>query len=731
MNHSTPRSYRKAIVVLILLVVAVAAFFIYRFAFKAEKFATPRDAVGQVVTLAGAGYPGIDDGAALEATFSDPFGIAVDKTGNVIIADGGQSNLIRRLTPQGKVEVVAGSTEGFADGAANEAKFNTPSGIVMDEQGNLYITDTGNHRIRKLDPGGQVTTVAGSGATGFKDGTTSEAMFDAPVGIAVDKQGNLYVADSYNDRIRKVATDGEVTTLAGSSVPGFADGQAAQSKFDTPCGVAVDEQGNVFVADTGNDAIRKITLQGEVTTILQAGADEQNNHLRLFSPISLVITPDNFLFIASEASGVIHRLTPEGEVSVYAGSRSGFADAPGDRARFNGATGIAADKQGNLYVADNRNYLIRKITPIALSAVQAIAATEAENYIQPLDPAADTTKPLPVIPNLSPAVLRLPSPFPYPLHPQQGWHEIAGVVGEARGWFGGIALHHLHSGLDIAGRMGDACLSVMDEKVSSPLANWGYDGTGEGIHVGIMSYLHIRVGRDMANKIQIAEKFKPRFDDAGKLMGVRVRRGTRFKVGDFIGTLNRLYHVHMNVGPANAQTNAIQFPFANFKDTIAPVMEPNGIELFTADWQPFKEKANNRLLITGNVRIVATAYDRADGNNASRKLGLYRIGYQVLQDDGTLVAGFEQPLMNIEFNRLPADEAVKVVYAEGSGVSAYRTPTRFKYIVTNRVRDGAARQGWLRTSAIGAGNYTLRIVAEDYAGNRATGKATETRFTIR
>jgi sugar lactone lactonase YvrE len=731
-KNSNYRSYRKAIIaVVIVVLVALAAFFLFRSTLKPKKYETRRDAIGQVISLAGAGCPGVDDGIVSEATFSDPFGIAIDKTSSVLIADGGASNRIRRLTKEGKIETVAGSTEGFANGAASDAKFNTPSGIAMDTQGNLYIADTGNNRIRKLDATGQVTTVAGTGAAGINDGVALGAMFDAPIGIAVDKAGNLYVADTYNDRIRKITTDGQVTTLAGSGIAGYVDGQAEQSRFDTPCGIAVDEHGNVFVADTGNNAIRKITTQGEVTTLTRAGADEPNGNARLYSPVSLVLTPDHFLFITSSANGSIYRLTPEGELSVYAGSRSGFADGTGTEARLNGAAGIAADTQGNLYIADNYNYLIRKITPVAASGVQ-VTTKQAETYVQPVDPAsAATDQSLPVIPKLSPALLHLQSPFPYPLQPQTAWHEIAGVVGEARGSFNGVALDHLHSGLDIAGKMGEACLSVMDEKVSAPISTWGFENTGEGIHVGVMSYIHIRIGRDISNKIQIAEKFKPRFDDTGKLIGVRVRRGTRFKVGDFIGTLNRLYHVHMNVGPANAQANAIQFPFANFKDTIAPVIEPNGIEVMTTDWQPFKQKVNNRLLINGDVRIVVTAYDRADGNNASRKLGLYRAGYQILKEDGSPVAGFEQPLMNIEFNRLPTDDAVTIVYAEGSGVSAYGTPTKFKYIVTNRVRDGEAREGLLRTSKIGAGNYLLRIVAEDYAGNRATGKATEIPITIR
>ena len=216
-----------------------------------------------------------------------------------------------------------------------------------------------------------------------------------------------------------------------------------------------------------------------------------------------------------------------------------------------------------------------------------------------------------------------------------------------------------------------------------------------------------------------------------------MRRGARFRVGDFLGTLNRLYHVHLNLGPWNAIANPLQLPFADFKDTVAPLIEANGIEVVkavAASGQPdeaFTEKRNGRLVVTGDVKILVTAYDRVDGNVASRKLGLYRAGYQLLHEDGSPVAGFEQPLINIEFNRLPPnDEDVTMAYAVGSGVSAYGTPTRFRYIVTNRVRDGQARAGLLRTSQLAPGNYLIRILAEDYAGNRASGKATELAITV-
>jgi sugar lactone lactonase YvrE len=716
------------IAILILSLPSAVAIAVYYYAIRKEP--TKRDAVGQVATVAGTGQPGTEDGMRHTASFSDPFGIAIDKRGNVIVSDGGQSNRIKRITEKGEVQTVAGSTEGFADGDALEAQFNTPSGIAIDKDGNVVIADTSNNRIRKLSSDGRVSTVAGSGVAGFKDGAASGAQFDGPIGVAVDGQGNVFVADAYNDRIRKITTDGNVITVAGAGVPGFADGDAASALFDTPSGIAVDKEGNAFVADTGNGAIRKITPQGEVATI--AGRDESawDSSAPLGRPVGLVVTHDGFLFVADAGSNRVLRIAPDANVDAYAGRSTGFADGLGLDASFNAPSGMAMGRDGILYVADAQNYLIRMITPAAARPGDAAEKKGPDVFVQPATEAINTSAD-DIIPRLSRSVLNVGQVFPWPLNPQHQWHEVAGVVGEARGAPGGIALDHLHAGLDVRGNMGDPVVSVMDEKVSALLPTWGFDGSSEGIHLGLMSYIHIRVGRDANDRIQLPDKFKARLDQTGKVARIRVRRGTRFKVGDFIGTLNRLYHVHLNFGPWNAIANPIQFPFVDFKDAIAPTIEPGGIEVVGANGAPFKQKANNRLLISGDVDILVTAYDRVDGNVSSRKLGLYRAGYQLLKEDGAAVKGFEQPLANIEFNRLPPDDSsVFSVYAEGSGVSAYGTPTKFKYIVTNRVRDGQARDGLLRTSALAPGNYIIRVMAEDFSGNRASGKSTELPVTI-
>jgi sugar lactone lactonase YvrE len=730
---------RKLLLALpILLIPSIVAVTVYYLVTK--KIPTNRDAVGDVATLAGAGRPGVEDGKPSVATFSDPFGVAVDKRGNVIIADAGQSNRIRIITAKGNVELLAGSDEGYKDGDAAAAQFNTPSGIAIDKDNNIIIADTSNNRVRRLTPERKVTTVAGSGGAGFKDGPASEAQFDGPIGVAVDKQGNIFVADSYNDRIRKISTDGNVTTIAGAGSPGFSDGSAAEASFDTPCGVAVDEEGNVFVADTGNRSVRRITPLGEVATVAgsaQPGADGQPDEIGFSRPIALAVTHDDFLFVADAGRGQIIRITPEGQPSVYAGIGTGYGE--GQKARFNGPAGLAIDRDGNLYVADSQNYLVRLVSPAASrgdAAKSADAGTAPDMFIEPnmfIQPPAETpaSNPDSVVPHLSASLLNIGQSFPWPLNPQNQWHEVAGVVGEARGAPGNVALDHLHAGLDVRGNMGERVVAVMDEKVSPAIPAWGLNETSEGIRVGLMTYIHIRVGRDVNDQIQSPAIFKLVVDETGKPARVRVRRGTRFKVGDFIGTLNRLYHVHLNFGPPNSEANAIEFPFTGFKDTVAPTIEPNGIEVISASGQPLDRKGKGRLAVSGDVDIVVTAYDKVDGNVSGRKLGLYRAGYQLLKEDGAPVAGYEQPLINIEFDRLPpGDESVSLVYAAGSGVSAYGTPTKFKYIVTNRIRDGEARDGLLRTADLAPGNYIIRVIAEDHAGNRATGKSTELPITV-
>jgi hypothetical protein len=181
-----------------------------------------------VAPLAGDGQVGWRDGVAAQAQFVDPYGVALDPQGTLYVSDGGDNNRIRALRPNGAVVTLAGGVEGFLDGQGAAARFNTPSGLALDATGNLYVADTGNHAIRKVTPDGVVTTLAGTGTPGYRDGPGAHAQFDGPMGVAVDAAGRVIVADAYNDRIRAIAPDGRVTTLAGRAFPGAADGPGAQ-----------------------------------------------------------------------------------------------------------------------------------------------------------------------------------------------------------------------------------------------------------------------------------------------------------------------------------------------------------------------------------------------------------------------------------------------------------------------------------------------------------------------
>jgi serine/threonine-protein kinase len=222
-------------------------------------------AEGMVTTLAGSNTNGYRDGVGLDARFQSPASLDVDQAGNVYVADT-TNHRIRKVAPDGTVTTLAGSTQsgyvaGYTDGPAAEARFQSPHGVAADRDGNVYVADTGNHCIRKITPDGMVTTLAGTNEPGYADGQGTQARFSYPAGIAVDGEGNIYVADTANHRIRQIAPDGTVTTLAGSGAPGNADGPASEAQFRAPEGVAVDAGGNVIVADTGNHRIRKIIVR--------------------------------------------------------------------------------------------------------------------------------------------------------------------------------------------------------------------------------------------------------------------------------------------------------------------------------------------------------------------------------------------------------------------------------------------------------------------------------------
>ena len=664
-----------------------------------------------VTTLAGDGSLGFQDGAGAQARFADPFGITVDHEGNVYVADAGDNNLIRKITPAGLVTTLAGGAEGFKDGAGRAASFNSPSALALDTDGNLYVADTGNNAIRKITPAGLVTTLAGDGTAGRVDGAARSARFNGPVGVAVDAQGNVYVADTYNDLIRQITTDGQVRTIAGGNAPGYADGAAGGARFDTPCAlIATATAGELLVADTGNNLVRRIKPGGEVTTlsINLSGAGQSGE---LSEPMGLAQGADGSLYVTENRGGRILQISPDGaRARVQAGPlERGFSNGDGASARFNGPAGISVDRSGALYVADTANYMVRKLAPIEDTSDALAAAVGAGQALSQT-----------ALPRLFAETLRVER-MPWPIDPQERWHEVVATLGEVRGSYDGESRDHLHSGIDVQGPYGTTVRAIMDEKVRSPLSAWGTNDLGEGIQVGLLTYIHIHVGRNQQDESIDAARFTVLRDAQKRPVRVRVKRGTRFRVGDALGTINRMYHVHLNFGPWDAEANPLALPFIDFSDHVEPTIERDGIRLFDRGGQRLADERDGRLLVHGDVEIVVEAYDQVDHNAARRRLGLYKLGYQVLRQDGTPAPGFERARINIEFNRLPPEQsAVKIAYADSSGITVYGSATtRFLYVVTNVVRDGRAHADTWRTSELPPGNYILRIVAADYAGNEA------------
>ena len=689
---------RSRLVVIILAFVLVVAAGVVLYLKLRKPLPTTFNWKAQVLSIAGNGSPLFNDAPQpTQAGFSDPFGVVIGSDGTLYVSDAGASNCIRKLTREGTLLTVAGEKEGFADGIP--ASFNTPSGLALDDHGNLYVADTGNNRIRKVTTEGVVSTVAGDGSAGYADGPASSAEFNGPIGLAVDSQNSIYVADTYNDRIRKITADGFVTTVAGSAGPGYRDGPANNSQFDTPCGIVLKADGTLIVADTGNGKLRQISPSGDVTTLgVIFAADPNRNWLR--SPIGLALTHDGFLYVTEHDRGTIVQIDPNGRAVVLAGNNQGYSEGFGPDARFNHPTGIAIDNRGDLVVADSANYLVRRI-----------------NHSDSLPGANMTTQALPRLTRDTLGIKELL----WPLDPQDRPHEVAATMGEVRGSFDSTdARDHLHSGLDVAGAYGETVRVSRWEKVSSPLPNWGFDTLSEGIRAAVISYIHINVGRDKDGTVFDDPRFIAVKNEAGKVFRIRVRRGSSFKPGDAIGTVNKMYHVHLIVGPSGGEINPLDLSPIGFKDTVAPVIEKDGIQLYNESGERMNEIDRGRLVVRGKVHVVVDAFDLTDLNNSRRRLGLYSLGYQVLKGDTTPAPGFAAPRMNIVFNRLPADEnAAKLAYASESGITVYGSKTtRFLYELTNTVRDGHARAGVWDTSELEKGDYVLRIVAADFSGNQ-------------
>ncbi len=323
-----------------------------------------------VSTLAGSGVLGSTDGTGTLASFNNPGGITVDASGNVYVADQ-TNNKIRMITSAGVVTTFAGSgTAASIDGTGIAASFNFPTGIVIDATGNLFVAEFYGHKVRMITPGGVVTTFVGSGTAGNVDGTGTAASFNNPTDITIDASGNFYVSDYSNHTIRKITAAGVVTTLAGSGVAGNADGTGAAASFFQPLGLCCDLGGNIYVADYSNNIIRKITPAGVVTTIAGSGgyggADGQGTAATFAYPYDLAVDASGNLFV-TQSAGMIRKISASNMVTTYAGSfaATGIINGPIASAMFYWPQGIAIDATGNLFITEQGNHDIRKITSIS------------------------------------------------------------------------------------------------------------------------------------------------------------------------------------------------------------------------------------------------------------------------------------------------------------------------------------------------------------------------------
>jgi sugar lactone lactonase YvrE len=320
-------------------------------------------APGDVTTLAGSGALGAANGPGISAEFSKPTGVAVDSSGNVFVADS-FGNSIRKVTPGGVVST-------FATG------FSEPYGLAVDNANNIYVADRQNYRVAKVDSTGLVTTLAGSGASSSVDGVGTAASFTEPLGVAVDSSGTVYVSDGFGATVRKVTSVGVVSTLAGSAgTPGHVDGTGSAARFIRPHGIAIDASGaNVYIADHSDSTIRKITIAGVATTVAGGSAgflDSANPLSAQFSPVGIAVDPAGNVYVGDYSNHRIRKIATNGNVTTIAGDGTpAWLDGNGILAQFKEPIGLAFGNSGQLYVADSRNYRIRVIEHVASPAVVA------------------------------------------------------------------------------------------------------------------------------------------------------------------------------------------------------------------------------------------------------------------------------------------------------------------------------------------------------------------------
>jgi len=331
---------------------------------------------GVITTFAGngtAGYSG-DGGPATSAQLNFPTGIATDTFGNLYIVDY-QNNRIRKVTPGGVISTVVGNgTGGFSGdgGLATSAMIYQPEGVAADRNGNLYIADAGNNRIRKVTPGGVISTFAGNGTAGYSGdgGPAVSAQVSQPEGLVVDAAGNLYIADSENNRIRKVTPSGVISTVAGNGAVGFSGdgGPATAAQLSFPLSVALDTAGSLYIADTNNNRIRKVNTGGTIATVAGTGTFGYSGDggpatlAEIAQPEGVALDGAGNLYIADTFNNRVREVNSGGTIDTAAGN--GISSS----SQLSFPLGVAVDGAGNLYIADTHNNRIQEVTTSGMPA---------------------------------------------------------------------------------------------------------------------------------------------------------------------------------------------------------------------------------------------------------------------------------------------------------------------------------------------------------------------------
>ncbi|MEA4935317.1 MAG: NHL repeat-containing protein [Paludibacter sp.] len=317
---------------------------------------------------------GMQDGDVAVSKWNSPYGLCLDASGNLIVVEKWNSHRIRKIDfSSGQVTTIAGDNSaqvgasGYIDANGTSARFNQPTDAIMDSNGNIFISDLGNYYIRKIATNGDVTTFAGSGVSGSADGTGTEASFGGVFGLAIDADDNIYATDRTNHLIRKITPAGVVTTFAGST-SGSLDGTGTSAKFNNPAGIDIDAAGNLYVADAGGNQIRKITPEGVVTTLAGTGtagvADGEGTVATFNQPIGVAVDEFGYIYVADYTGRKLRRVSSTGYVKTIAGNGGGsFVDnVTGTSAYFRAPSDIVYDKNKRcIFMADNTNYAIRKI----------------------------------------------------------------------------------------------------------------------------------------------------------------------------------------------------------------------------------------------------------------------------------------------------------------------------------------------------------------------------------